>query len=191
MKDSGDRQQGAPNGIPSSSETAPSGRQKTFRPFDPTPELGLLSELTGFALRRAQLLVFARFAQSVGDKIVTPQRFAMLELIGTSPGLQQAQLAGALGLSPPAATVTIDYWEERGCVERRSDPRDRRSNGIHITLNGREVLTALEQQILAHDRELTVRLTEGEIKELRRLLAKIYLDRTDGEGHLAPGDGGS
>jgi DNA-binding MarR family transcriptional regulator len=174
MRDERDRQESAQNGIPSSSDTAPPGRQKSFRTSDPTSELGMLSELTGFALRRAQLLVFARFAQSVGDKTVTPQRFAMLELIGTSPGLQQAQLAGALVLSPPAATVTIDYWEERGCVERRSEPRDRRSNGIHITPHGREVLTALEQQVLAHDRELTARLTDGEIEELRRLLAKVY-----------------
>jgi hypothetical protein len=32
----------------------------------------------------------------------------------------------------------------------------------------------LEQQVLAHDRELTARLTDGEIEELRRLLAKVY-----------------
>lgn len=134
----------------------------------------MLSRLTGFGLRRAQLLVFSRFARSVEDKTVTPLRFSMLALIGANPGLQQAQLAQALGLSRPTATVTIDYWQRRHCLERRSDPRDRRSNGIHITPEGRGALAALQKVVLAHDRELTDHLADGEVEELRRLLEKLY-----------------
>jgi DNA-binding MarR family transcriptional regulator len=153
---------------------AQSRRRKSFKPFDPALDFGVLPQLTGFGLRRAQLSDFSRFAKSVGDKTVTQLRFSMLALIGANPGLQQAQLAQALGLSRPMATVTIDYWEERACVERRSHPRDRRSNGIHISPQGREVLSELQRRVLAHDRNLTERLTNGEVKELRRLLAKIY-----------------
>jgi DNA-binding MarR family transcriptional regulator len=145
-----------------------------FKPFDPALDFGVLSQLTGFSLRRAQLFVYGRFAKAVGDKTVTPLRFSMLELIGANPGLQQAQLAEALGLSRPTATLTIDYWEERGFVERRSDPRDRRSNGIHITPRGRQALSALQRLVLAHDRSITSRLTNGEAEELHRLLARVY-----------------
>jgi DNA-binding MarR family transcriptional regulator len=159
---------------PAAATTERKGRRKTFKPFDPALDLGLLLQLTGFAVRRAQLRVFSRFARSVGDKSVTPQRFSMLEVIGANPGLQQSQLAGVLGLSRPAATVTIDYWQARHCVERRSDPKDRRSNGIYITPQGREVLEELEAQVLAHDRDLTARLTAGQIRQLCQLLEKIY-----------------
>jgi DNA-binding MarR family transcriptional regulator len=159
---------------PAESRTAQSRRPKSFKPFDPALDFGVLPQLTGFGLRRAQLSDFSRFAKSVGDKTATQLRFSMLALIGANPGLQQAQLAEALGLSRPMATVTIDYWEKRGCVERRSHPRDRRSNGIHISPQGREVLAGLQQLVLAHDRHLTERLTDGEVTELRRLLAKIY-----------------
>jgi DNA-binding MarR family transcriptional regulator len=151
-----------------------SRRRKSFKPFDPALDFGVLPQLTGFGLRRAQLSDFSRFAKSVGDKTVTQLRFSMLALIGANPGLQQAQLAQALGLSRPMATVTIDYWEERDCVERRSHPRDRRSNGIHISPQGREVLSELQQLVQAHDRNVTERLTAREVQELRRLLAKIY-----------------
>jgi len=156
------------------SGTPQAGRRESFRPFDPALDFGVLSELTGFGLRRAQLLVFSRFARAVGDKTVTPLRFSMLALIGANPGLQQAQLAQALGLSRPTATVTIDYWQKRRCVRRRSDPRDRRSNGIHITAEGSTVLSALQRLVLAHDRELTEHLTDKEVRELRRLLEKVY-----------------
>jgi len=151
-----------------------SRRRESFRPFDPALDFGVLSELTGFGLRRAQLLVFSRFTKSVGDKTVTPLRFSMLALIGANPGLRQAQLAEALGLSRPTATATIDYWEGRCCVERRSDPRDRRSNGIHITQEGSAVLSTLQKVVLTHDRELTEHLSDREVKELRRLLEKVY-----------------
>lgn len=176
MKDQADRQrQKSPKkAVPAAADAARDRRRKSFKPFDPALDLGVLSALTGFAVSRAQIRVFSHFARSVGDKSVTPQRFSMLEVIGANPGLQQSQLADELGLSRPAATVTIDYWQERRCVERRSDPRDRRSNGIYLTPDGRKVLSELEEQVLAHDRELTARLTGGEIEQLCRLLEKIY-----------------
>jgi len=156
------------------SDTRETPGRESFRPFDPTLDFGVLSELTGFGLRRAQLRAFSRFAKAVGDKTVTPLRFSMLALIGANPGLQQAQLAQALGLSRPTATLTIDYWEERRCVQRRSDPRDRRSNGIHITAEGSGMLSVLQRIVRSHDRELTEQLTDDEVTELRRLLEKIY-----------------
>jgi DNA-binding MarR family transcriptional regulator len=176
MKKQADRKRQKRSGktVPAAAGTEGNGRRIRYKPFDPALDLGLLSQLSGFAVRRAQLRVFSRFARSVGDKSVTPQRFSMLEVIGANPGLQQAQLANVLGLSRPAATVTIDYWQARHCVERRSDPKDRRSNGVYITPHGRAVLTELEEQVLAHDRDLTARLTADQVRQLCRLLEKIY-----------------
>ena len=151
-----------------------SARRKTLRLFDPKLDYGLLPALTGFRLRRASVIDFSFFGEASGDATITPLRFSMLELIGANPGLQQVQIAQALGLSRPAVSVTIDFWEQRGCVERRSAPGDRRSNGIFLTDVGRERLDQLETQVAAHDRQLTDALTAEEIEELHRLLAKIY-----------------
>jgi DNA-binding MarR family transcriptional regulator len=99
----------------------------------------------------------------------------MLELIGRNPGLQQIQLGNALGLSRSAATLTIDFWEVRGCIERRSDKADRRSFGIYPTAKGEAELTRLRRLVLEADIALTGALTDEETAELRRLLAKIHL----------------
>jgi DNA-binding MarR family transcriptional regulator len=99
----------------------------------------------------------------------------MLELIGRNPGLQQIQLGKALGLSRSAATLAIDFWEERGCVERRIEPTDRRSFGVFATAEGTAELSRLRALVGQADDALTEGLAECEIIQLRRLLAKIHL----------------
>ncbi|MBC2777509.1 MarR family winged helix-turn-helix transcriptional regulator [Parasphingopyxis marina] len=150
-------------------------KRRALELFDSTLDYGLLSELTGFAIKRANVIDFASFGNTLDDKTVTPLRFSMLNLIGCNPGLQQVQLADALGLSRSATTVTIDYWDERGCVERRSDPADRRSYGIYLTDEGRTRLDRIAGLVAAHDKKFTENLTRAELVELRRLLAKLYM----------------
>lgn len=141
--------------------------------FDKRFDFGLLPTLTGFALRRASLLDFNRFGDAAGDRAITPLRYSLLEVVGANPGLQQVQLAEILGLSKPAATLTIDFWQARNCLSRQKDARDRRSHGIFLTATGEAELQRLQDRILAHDAELTRALSETELKELRALLLRI------------------
>lgn len=142
--------------------------------FDPSLDYGLLPTLTGFALRRASLLDFGGFGEALGDRSITPLRYSMLEMIGANPGLQQVQLADILGLAKPAATIAIDFWQARECVARRKDARDRRSYGIYLTRTGEETLAELRRRVVEHDRNLTRCLSDGELRELRNSLKKIY-----------------
>jgi DNA-binding MarR family transcriptional regulator len=138
-------------------------------------DYGLLAELAGFSIKLTWILGYSLLMRGFGDSGITPQRFSMLELIGRNPGSQQIQLGSALGLSRSAATLTIDFWEERGCIERRTDQSDRRSFGIYPTERGLAELDRLRKVVLEAEAELTSSLSEGEIVELRRLLAKIHL----------------
>lgn len=142
--------------------------------FDPSLDYGLLPSLTGFALRRASLLDFGSFGEAVGDKAITPLRYSVLEVVGANPGLPQVQLAEILGLSKPAATIAIDFWEARKCLARRKDTQDRRQYGISLTAVGRETLAELQRLVRAHDTELTSNLTDKELEDLRSTLRKIY-----------------
>src|SRR5690606_1643277 len=99
-------------------------------------DYGLLAQLTGFPIKLVWILGYGLLMREFGESGVTPQRFSMLELIGSNPGSQQIQLGKALGLSRSAATLSIDFWEDRGCIERRADQTDRRSFGIYPTKHG-------------------------------------------------------
>ena len=136
---------------------------------------GMLANRTGFSVKLAWIPGYALLMRAFGDSGVTPQRFSMLELIGCNPGSQQIQLGNALGLSRSAATLAIDFWEDRGCIERRADKNDRRSFEIYLTPAGEIELARLRELVLESDLALTEGLTAEETAELRRLLAKIHL----------------
>ena len=135
---------------------------------------GLLEHLLAHAIARTGLVGEAAFHAAIEDRSVTPQRFALLELVATNPGLQQVQLAEALELSRPAVTLLIDYWQARDCLERRPDPIDRRSFGIFLTEEGGRILSDLRRRVLLHERMFAAPLSEAERTELGRLLRKLY-----------------
>ncbi|MCW3834731.1 MarR family winged helix-turn-helix transcriptional regulator [Sphingomonas canadensis] len=141
--------------------------------FDPSIDYGLLPSLTGYALRRASILDFSGFGESVGDRGITPLRYSMLELVGANPGLSQVELAEIMGLSRPAATLMIDFWQARECIARHANEADRRSYGIHLTDAGRQALATLQQLVREHDSRLTSSLSGDELRQLRLLLDRL------------------
>ena len=138
-------------------------------------DYGLLPELTGFSLKLTWILANGLLARELRDSGVTALRFSVLEVIGRNPGLQQMQLAEALALTRPAPTLALDFWEDRGCIERRKLADDRRSFGVYVTSLGMHELERLRTIIKRADVALTSHLTEAETIELRRLLKKIHL----------------
>jgi DNA-binding MarR family transcriptional regulator len=150
-------------------------RRRAPKLTEATLDYGALATATGFSVKLVWILGYGLLMRAFGDSGITPQRFSMLELIGCNPGLQQVQLGNALGLSRSAATLSMDFWEERGCLERRTDPTDRRSFGIYLTDGGEAELARLRLLVRQADEALTSGLGQGEIAELRRLLAKIHL----------------
>ncbi|MEL1249628.1 MarR family winged helix-turn-helix transcriptional regulator [Aurantiacibacter gilvus] len=137
-------------------------------------DYGQLKDITGFPLKVVWIIGYTLLVKHVDDPAITPQRVSMLELIGSNPGATQSQLGAALGLSRPATTLTIDFWQDRGCVDRRTEPKDRRSFGIHLTEEGERQLADLRQKVQMSDKALTANLSEDEIAQLRALLAKIH-----------------
>jgi DNA-binding MarR family transcriptional regulator len=135
---------------------------------------GVLTGLTGFSIKLAWLRGHEFLRRGFGDPEITPHRFSMLEVISRNPGLRQARLATALALSHPATSLAINFWEERGCVERRRIPNDRRSYGIYTTTHGEETLATLRRVVLEADAALTARLSPSDTAELKRLLGKLH-----------------
>jgi DNA-binding MarR family transcriptional regulator len=138
-------------------------------------DYGLLTELTGFSLKLVWILGHGLLSREFEDPAITPHRFSTLEVISRNPGLQQTQLAAALAMTRPATTLAVDFWEERGCVERRKIAGDRRLSGVYTTSHGDQELERLRAKVRKADAALTTELSQDEIKSLRRLLRKIHL----------------
>ena len=149
--------------------------EKRAPPPEPAPETidyDLLPGLVGYHLRRAQVAVFAHFANSIEGQ-ATPGQFGVLTLIGANPGLSQSALARAVGVERSTMVAVIDVLEGRGLVERRPSPVDRRSHAMMLTAAGRSLLSRLKAMVEAHDRGATAELGEDEKATLITLLRRL------------------
>jgi DNA-binding MarR family transcriptional regulator len=115
---------------------------------------GVLDELLGYALRRAQNALYIDFYRATSDFALSPQRFAALVLIGENTGIRQTVLSEAMGIARSGGVRLTDWFESRKLVERREEANDARVWGLHLTLKGRRLLDAMNERVRAHDRAL-------------------------------------
>jgi DNA-binding MarR family transcriptional regulator len=116
----------------------------------------------------------ARFAELIKPLDLTPAQAGLLRLIAREPGQSQQALAGKLGTPASRLVLLVDGLEERGLIERRRDPADRRHHALYLTDAGGRFMT---QQIApvgaAHEEEICAGLTADERAELNALLERI------------------
>ncbi|MFZ6871804.1 MarR family winged helix-turn-helix transcriptional regulator [Undibacterium sp. Di27W] len=135
----------------------------------------ILEELTGYAVRRAQLSIYADFTASLGAYDITPQRFSSLVIISNNPGISQTRLAEVMGIARSGVVAIIDNFEQAGLLERQ-DSGDRRSYMLHLTKDGHKQLAKYKRAVKEHDDRVSQHLTAKERQQLRALLGKLCME---------------
>src|SRR3978361_269989 len=115
-------------------------------------QLGELSELLGYSLKRAQLKVFEDFLRCVAPLQLTPAQFSVLLLLDQNPGRNQTEVANTLGILRPNFVAMLDGLECRDLCTRMRSPNDRRSHVLMLTDKGRATL-ARAKKIVAGKHE--------------------------------------
>ncbi|HEY6821399.1 MAG TPA: MarR family transcriptional regulator [Burkholderiales bacterium] len=134
---------------------------------------GVLDELLGYTLRRAQVAMFVAFHQATRGMDITPPRFTALVIVGANPGISQSVLANVLGIARSGAMLLTDWFEARGLIERRRRPNDGRAWGLHLTRRGEHLVERLKADVLRLDLKRARHLSGRERRELLRLLEKL------------------
>lgn len=150
-------------------------RPRTLAPIARVPQLdyGVLDELLGYSLRRAQVAMFLAFHAATRGQDITPPRFTALVVIGANPGINQSVLGRVLGIARSGAMALADWFEARGWVERRRHGDDGRAWGLHLTRRGEGLVARMGRAVLAEDRRRAAVLAPKERRELLRLLNKL------------------
>ena len=138
------------------------------------PELryGVLDDLLGYALRRAQNALYLDFHAATAEFDITPQRFAALVLIGENPGLKQGVLAEAMGIDRSGALRLVEWLGERGLVERSRVVEDGRAWGLQLSRKGADALAQMTGAVKTHDRRMMARVGPR-ASELKALLDRL------------------
>lgn len=136
--------------------------------------MGELSELLGYALKRAQLRVFEDFLGCVGSLHLTPAQFSVLLLLDANPGRNQTEIANTLGILRPNFVAMLDALESRDLCTRARSPNDRRSHVLMLTDKGRATLVRARKLVAGkHEARLIALLGPDDHAAMLAMLAKI------------------
>jgi MarR family 2-MHQ and catechol resistance regulon transcriptional repressor len=121
----------------------------------------------------------ARAVQSYAEKSISELEmcgsdFAVLEAVLHKGPLPVNEIGKKVLLTSGSITVAVDRLETKGLVERRAHGTDRRARIVHLTKDGRKVITRVYADHAADmERLASTSLTGAERKMLIRLLKKI------------------
>lgn len=130
---------------------------------------------TDVAFLLAQLGAYAaeRFGERAAKLDFSRPQAGLLRLIGRNPGQSQQAIAARLGTPPSRLVTLVDGLEERGLVERRRNPADRRNYALHLTEAGQRALDGLSAAAREHEDAICAPLTAAERGRLHELLSKL------------------
>ncbi len=119
---------------------------------------------------RLMRTVFDRRVRSTG--LTRPQWLALVRL-KRRPGASQSELADMMEIEKAPAGRILDRMEEKGWIERRADPVDRRVNRIYLTELGEQVHSVIMPISLATVHDALANLSRQDRALLASLLANV------------------
>jgi len=142
----------------------------------PEVDIGALTCLIGYMLRRAQIAVFQDVFRVFATVGIRPAQFSVLTVIARNPGRTQSQVAAALGIKRTNFVALIDGLERRGLAERRPAPSDRRSHALHLTDTGRATVRRLNRMVERLEAGMIRRIGRDRRAVLLELLSRLAED---------------
>jgi len=118
-----------------------------------------------------------QFAEQMATIELSPPHAGILRTIAAEPGRSQQALSGRLGVLPSRVVAYVDELEERGYVERRRNPDDRRLHALHLTASGKRLLRKISTLARQHEDTITAGLDDRQRGTLRELLGTLARQR--------------
>ena len=133
---------------------------------DGAGDLGYLLVQLGFHVAR-------QFSARLAPLGLEPRQFGMLTRLAANEGRSQQANGEMMGLNPTRMVFLVDDLEQRGLVERRRNPADRRSHALYLTELGRAKLREAQQASAGPEGQIGSSLTDQQRGQLTRLLRRL------------------
>ena len=132
-----------------------------------------IQDLIGYALRRAQGVVYADLNDALARISLRPLQYTLLLMVAENPGSSQSSVCEALGMQKANCVPTMSELERRGYIIRRKSASDARSYELHITNKGKRILQRAGEVQSVHEQRLIERIGVDGRDQLLRLLGKL------------------
>jgi DNA-binding MarR family transcriptional regulator len=147
-----------------------------------SPDLVVPFRAVGFKLSSLGYAVSRLFRQTLAPLGLEPREFAILRVVGAAEGLSQQAAGERLQIPASRMVAFVDALEAGMLLERRHNPRDRRTRTLYLTEEGRELLNRAFVLAAELERHLCAQLGDAERQQLLDLL-----ERVGAQLGLAPG----
>jgi DNA-binding MarR family transcriptional regulator len=104
---------------------------------------------------------------------ITPGQSRALSVLRHHGVMRLSELSEHLRIAPRSTTEVVDGLQERGLIERRPDPSDRRATLVTLTEQGSEVATAVRSARGAQAERFFGELSPADRAHLARILATL------------------
>ena len=139
-----------------------------------------------FLLSQVGIFAARRFAERIAEIDLHPPLFRVLNVVDAAEGQSQQAIAEAIQAPASRMVAIVDELEERGLVERRPHPGDRRIRALYLTAEGRKVLARGRKIAKEHEEDLVRGMGEADRERLVALLQTI-VDRQELGHGVHPG----
>lgn len=137
-----------------------------------------LYEHPGHLLRRAQQISVSIFYDEMGSDL-TPIQYAVLRNLAAHPGTDQVSLAALTGIDTSTGATVCARLEEKGLLERKVIPTNRRQRALTITGAGEQQLADMIPGAQRLRRRLLAPLTGPEQLQFMALLTKLVQENNE------------
>ncbi|WP_281918053.1 MarR family winged helix-turn-helix transcriptional regulator [Nocardia sputorum] len=131
-----------------------------------------LDDRGAFLLSQLGHHVSHRFTERLVPLGIEPAHFGILTHLARSDGCSQQELANLLRVHRNAMVGLIDELEEKGLIQRRVHPADRRAHAVHLTESAHTLLAAATAEAEALEEEIFAPLDDAERARLIQLLRR-------------------
>jgi DNA-binding MarR family transcriptional regulator len=143
-----------------------------------------------FLLSQVGIHASRQFAEKIAAVDLNPPLFRVLNLVDAAEGQSQQAIGAAIDVPASRMVALVDELEQRGLVERRPNPSDRRVRALYLTRKGRNALARGREIASEHEQALTRGMNSADRKRLVGLLQKIVDEQAIGKG-VHPGLSGT
>lgn len=119
------------------------------------------------------------FRQASGPLGLTPLEWYILRALYEKDGQHASELSQAVGRAATSFTPNLDKLENKGLIERRPDPSDRRAVGIYLTEEGHARRDVVLKKAHAIDQKIKALFNDADFDAFQRVLATLQTATLD------------
>lgn len=151
-----------------------------------TPSILISHRVPAHLARRFHQICLGVTAELLARQDMNQLQWGVLAAIAEEPGRGQRYIAKRVGIDPVSLGQITDFLEEKGLVQRRPDPEDRRAWKLFITRRGADLRHRLRPSLLEIQERVLAPLNKAERAALLDMLARV-IDAN--ECYARPGNG--